>query len=477
MESYKLNWKRLLEPKRVRDLVGGEPSERFDGELRSEFEKDYGRTVYSTPFRRLRDKAQVFPLEPNDSVRTRLLHSLEVSSVAEDIATQAVKDVIIPGSSIALSPEQARDIPLIAATCGLIHDIGNPPFGHAGELAISTWFTTKFGESHEFLGDLGGRKSSYVQDFFNFEGNAQATRILSNVELLVHPYGLNLTAGTMAAAGKYIAPSNMVETDKRHEFSKPGFFESEAYIVHLVREATGTIGTRHPITYLVEAADDIVYCSVDIEDGIRRRVLLWEEVEETLLKQAEGSELVIDVLNRAKKHASPLKGEGKAYFDALAQTFRIAAISKMAIAARQIFKLRYRDIMNGEYHGELLMDSQCEAAPLIKACKYTLRTNLYRHPDILRLEVRGRKVVHELLELFWEAVKNYEPSKRAKMSTKSYDAKLYFLLSENYRRGFERRMEKMTENSLYCKLQLITDQVAGMTDAHACEVHKRLTNN
>lgn len=455
---------------------------KVEGELRSEFERDYGRTVYSTPFRRLRDKAQVFPLEPNDSVRTRLLHSLEVSSVAEDIATQAIKDVIGVDDSEKLSTDQLRDIPLIAATCGLIHDIGNPPFGHAGELAISTWFEQTFGQNasgqnKELIRLMGTEDSSQVQDFFNFEGNAQATRIVSNVELLVHGHGLNLTAGTMAAGGKYIAASNQVEKNGRHEFSKPGFFTSEADIVKRVRSATGTLGCRHPITYFVEAADDIVYCSVDLEDGMRRGALIWDSVESKLRANGDGSPLVEKVLQAAKLHAAPLVREGKAYFDALAQTFRVAAISEMAVAARKIFKARYVEIMNGDYHHELLMDPNCEATGLIRACKYVLRNDLYRHPEILRLEVRGRKVLHDLLGFFWEAVERYEPSKRKDISTKSYDRKLYFLISDNYRRGFERRMEEENENGLYCKLQLITDQVAGMTDTYACELHRRLTNN
>src|ERR1700685_3189873 len=278
--SQKLKWEQLLTPTRMRELRGGEPSVRVQGESRSEFERDYGRTVYSTPFRRLRDKAQVFPLEPNDSVRTRLLHSLEVSSVAEDIASQVVKEVI--RSDAGLSDDQLRDIPLIAATCGLIHDIGNPPFGHAGELAISTWFEQRFGADQEFLSQLEGKHSRFVQDFWVFEGNAQATRIISNVELLVHDYGLNFTAGTQAAAGKYIAGSDEINGKSGHEFSKPGFFASEAEIFRLAREATGTVGCRHPITYIVEAADDIVYCSVDLEDGIRRGALIWNEVESKL---------------------------------------------------------------------------------------------------------------------------------------------------------------------------------------------------
>src|ERR1039457_4766492 len=179
-----LQWKQLMNSTRVRELRGGPPSARVHGESRSEFERDYGRTVYATPFRRLRDKAQVFPLEPNDSLRTRLLHSLEVSSVAEDIAAQSAREVIHAEPDV--TDDHVRDIPLIAATCGLIHDLGNPPFGHAGELAISTWFQKTFNNDDKFFSALGARHSSRVQDFFIFEGNAQAIRIVSNVELLVH---------------------------------------------------------------------------------------------------------------------------------------------------------------------------------------------------------------------------------------------------------------------------------------------------
>src|SRR5207248_10954917 len=135
---------------------------------------------------------------------------------------------------------------------------------------------------------------------------------------LVHEHGLNLTAGTMAAAGKYIARSDEVGRYKDwHEFHKPGFFTSETDIVGLVRAATGTVGCRHPITYFVEAADDIVYCSADIEDGIKRGVLRWNDVEDKLLTYAENSMLISDVIKQAKRHASPLQDKGRAYQDAL----------------------------------------------------------------------------------------------------------------------------------------------------------------
>jgi dGTPase len=281
----------------------------------------------------------------------------------------------------------------------------------------------------------------------------------------------------MSAAGKYLAASDQTGYNGWHEFSKPGYFTSESEIVRGIREVTGTEGCRHPIAYFVEAADDIVYCSVDLEDGIKRGALVWDQVEEKLREKAPGSTLLERVLTGAKKHAEPLKLERKSYCEALAQAFRIAAISEMAVAARRVFKKRYAAIMQGEYHEELLMDPDSEARPVIEACKYVLRSDLYRHPEILRLEVRGREVIHDLLEFFWETVKDYDRSKQNVISPKSYDGKLYFLLSDNYRRGFEKRINDGIENELYCKLQLITDQVAGMTDTHACEIHKRLTNN
>jgi dGTPase len=472
-KNYRLNWRNLLSTQRVRALFGGPKSRKVQGDLRTEFERDYGRTVYSTPFRRLRDKAQVFPLEPNDHVRTRLLHSLEVSSVAEDLAAQAVRDIIASDAK-SLTDDNLRSIPLIAATCGLIHDIGNPPFGHAGELAISSWFKSRFSANNTFIASLGGEGSQMVQDFFNFEGNAQGIRSVSNVHLLGDDYGLNFTAGTLAAACKYIAPANDLVKENVHERSKPGYFTSETEIVTRVRTLTGTPDCRHPITYLVEAADDIVYCSVDLEDGIRRGVLDWHDVELSLLKQSAKADIVKKVLQQARDHVRPARLSGKAKYDELAQAFRIAAISQMVIAARRTFQKRYADIMNGEYHGELIMDPLCGAKPMIDACKHVLKNDLYRHKDILRLEVRGRRVIHELLDLFWEGVSSHERGKG--LTTKSYGGKLFLLFSENYRRLFEKRLRDRKENHLYCRFQLLTDQISGMTDTYACRLHKDLTN-
>jgi dGTPase len=470
--GHRLKWTDLLNVRRVRSFFRGLKSRVAPGDLRTEFERDYGRTIYSTPFRRLRDKAQVFPLEPNDSVRTRLLHSLEVSSVAEDFAAQTVRDVVAKHEKT-LSDDDLRAIPLVAATCGLIHDIGNPPFGHAGELAIQSWFTDRFKSSETFLSSLGGTDSQMAQDFFRFEGNAQGIRTVSNTFLLADRFGLNFTAGTLAAALKYVAPSDQVDI-RQHEMSKPGFFASESEIVAKVRHATGTPDCRHPVAYFVEAADDIVYCAVDLEDGVRRGTLIWDDVETALLKESGKADIVKKALKQAHEHIRPARLKGKEKSDALAQAFRVAAISLMVIAARETFKSQYSAIMNGEYHQELLMDTNCEAKPLISASKSILRSALYTHSDILRLEVRGRRVIHDLLDLFWEAVSSYDHAKA--QTTKTYGGKIYLLSSPNYRRVFEARLRKKTECELYCRLQLVTDQVSGMTDTYCCRLHKDLSN-
>lgn len=471
-KTFRLHWQSLLNTARVRSLFGGISSRIAEGDLRTQFERDYGRTVYSTPFRRLRDKAQVFPLEPNDSVRTRLLHSLEVSSVAEDLASQAVRDIVRKHEN-SLSDDDLRAIPLVAATCGLIHDIGNPPFGHAGELAIGSWFKERFKNEKTFPAALGGDESQMTTDFLRFEGNAQGVRIVSNMFLLADPYGLNFTAGTLSAACKYIAQSNQVD-DTRQETKKPGFFASENEIVQKVRDITGTMGCRHPITYLVEAADDIVYSSVDLEDGIRRGTLEWADVEKTLLKESGKADIVKEALSEAHKHIASARLKGRERSDAIAQTFRIAAISRMVIAARETFVRKYENIMNGDYHHELVADPECKARPLIEAAKTILRAGLYRRPDILRLEVRGRQVIHDLMDLFWEAVSSHESGKPR--TPKTYGGKLYLLLSPNYRRVFEERLKNKRENQLYCRLQLVTDQVSGMTDTYSVRLHKELMN-
>ena len=266
-----MDWAKLLSAKRVGELMGKKKSK---DDSRTPFERDYGRAVFSTPVRRLQDKTQVFPLEEHDAVRTRLTHSLEVSSVARNLGRQV--GIWLEGKGL-VSIDQVHDIETISATCGLIHDLGNPPFGHSGETAIQNWFKsrlyteklpTKDGEAtgkggiFEGLGtpdEKGRYTTQYANDFLEWEGNAQTLRLISRLQVLADEYGINLTCATFSAVQKYVSPSNALDKEgKHHEKSKPGFFASENETVELVQKETGTVGVRHPITYLVEASDDIV---------------------------------------------------------------------------------------------------------------------------------------------------------------------------------------------------------------------------
>lgn len=314
-----MDWETLLCSIRERDAFEGTESRRGPLETRSEFEKDYDRAVFSTPLRRLQDKTQVFPLEPNDFVRTRLTHSLEVSTLARGLArrvgTTLVEQQKIDGTI-------ARHIESIAATCALIHDLGNPPFGHAGERAIQEWFGGLLKEDQQRpveqqrFAELTPQQRA---DFQRFDGNAQTLRLLSRLQVLADDYGLNLTLGTLSAAMKYTAASHEAGgATGRHELEKPGYFASETDVVELVRRRTGTGEARNPITFLTEAVDDLAYAMVDFEDGLKKGLATWDDAQqeleevarelgcpEQLRSKIDGA---IEYLGRARP---PLRGRAK----------------------------------------------------------------------------------------------------------------------------------------------------------------------
>lgn len=446
---------------------------------RSDFERDYDRTVFSTPVRRLQDKTQVFPLEPNDAVRTRLTHSLEVSTLARGLARSTAKWLLQEGHISSL--QQASDIESIAATCGLIHDLGNPPFGHAGEKAISSWFDKKSQSDKTFFKPLDERpqKEQLKNDFCNFEGNAQTLRIISKLQILADQYGLNMTFGTLSASMKYTAASDEVVGDGGpHEKEKPGYFASEQEIVEEIRSHTGTGTARNPIAYLVEACDDMVYATVDIEDGVKKGVISWGDVESGLVELAptpEAKKSIQEHVEFAKKYiknANP-KMSRKAHGEAVAQLFRTRLIGATKTAVLAAFKFKYEEIRNGTYHGELIKDSS--AAGIIKACKTLGRRHVYSAEETLRLETMGRRIIHDLMDFFWEGASAYPPADHDKFG-RTFEGKIYNLLSNNYRTVFENSLASDKLPLKYYQFQLVTDYVCGMTDSFACKLHAQLTN-
>ena len=460
-----MNWNSLLDSDRVRPTTSR-------GDHRIQFERDYDRSVFSTPVKRLQDKAQVFPLEIHDAIRTRLTHSLEVSSVARGLG-RAVTQWLIDQERIDV--EDGRAIEAIAATCGLIHDLGNPPFGHAGEDAIRSWFQKldREGKLAELLGGRDKVKGQLGQDFLRFEGNAQTLRIVTRLQILADVNGLNLTYGTLSAACKYVAPSHLAGNRDNVANKKPGYFASENKLIEVIRDRTGTGAARNPISYLVEAADDIVYSAADIEDGIKKGVILWRDLEETLKESDDKRVLksleVKDTILAAGARDNP----GCLPGDIHASAFRTAAIGVMVGGAVEAFQSKYDEIMSGTYRGELLKDSS--AWLLLESLKDIAKKQIFCAPQVLKLELLGRKIINDLLDFFWEGASDL-PLK-GEPSTREFCGKVGALLSENYRRAFQYSADRDDDLPVgYKRLQLVTDYVCGMTDSFARRLHAELTN-
>lgn len=464
-----MNWPRLINTSRI------SPFDDADGD-RTEFEDDLGRVVFSTPVRRLQDKTHVFPLEPHDSVRTRLTHSLEVSSVARDLSQAACRRL-----ADRIPAQYSHAVSTIAATCALLHDVGNPPFGHAGEKAIQDWFLRKLKENRtlaaNFLGSPNpSSERSYLplaQDFIQFDGNAQMVRLAARLQVFSESNGLNLTFGTLSAACKYVVSARDTHPDI-HERSKPGFFETERELICRVQHETGTGVSRNPITYLVEAADDIVNVCIDLEDGVRKKVFRWQEMIEELERHGAQGEAVA-----LRKDTEKLLGKrglaGYGAGDVFAQAFRTNLMSRLIPAALDEFQESYEAVMTGQYGLELVKRSRMGS--LYIACKEVVKRHIFCSPEVLRLEIMGRRVIHDLLDLYWEGV---APESR---DEKSFSNKLYSIVSDNYRNAFEQDLNRdfPTINPAvkkhYLQLRLVCDQVAGMTDAYAVSQHKALANS
>lgn len=258
------------------------PSEFNRTRASEEAESDRGRVLYSSPFRRLQNKAQVFSLETNAAIRSRLTHSLEVSSVGRTIAQKLVIE-LSQNKSLNLTPDIQHAFITFVETACLLHDIGNPPFGHYGELAISDWFEM---QENSFLG-LFSRESpdnrknikktfqDYYEDLKNFDGNAQGLRIIARLQQSRDVFGLNLTFTQLAAYLKYPCTSHEI---KEYGYKKGGYFKTESDVVEQTRNALNLkAGQRHPLAFIMEAADDISYCLSDVEDGLEKQLISPQE--------------------------------------------------------------------------------------------------------------------------------------------------------------------------------------------------------
>ncbi len=423
-------------------------SEKTSAELRTPFERDFDRALFSAPFRRLADKTQVFPLESHDAVHTRLTHSFEVSNIARSLGTAIAYNANLKPFFEGISLTATRDIPSILATIGLIHDLGNPPFGHQGEKSIGIWFKKHFQNCSQL-------RPEQRKDFENFNGNAQTLRIITRLQILNDNFGLNLTYGTLAAAIKY--PSKI---------NKIGYFESEKQILDEIWLKTGLKqNMRHPLTYLMEASDDIAYSVIDLEDSVKKRLLSFSDILAHL--EAKKKNPVIHAIVRQSKakyleyqHTMLTPHELN---DISMQRFRTFVIAQMVKDVTQTFLTNFNLLSTGAYRPKSLIE-ESPSATLCQTLKDIAIAFSYNHRSVKKLELEGHNTILELMDMLWHGIEKPDAS--------SFNQFAYSTISENYKRIFQ-DSQKLSPNDCH-KYQLLSDMISGMTDNYCLNLHREL---
>lgn len=483
MAPEKMNWEKLLCSERQGEDENL-PEDYYD---RTPFERDYDRIVFTESFRRLKDKTQVFPITNNDHVRNRLSHSMEVSCIGRSLGRMVGKYVIRKHENVLKELIDKKQINAasfgdIVQTACLAHDIGNPPFGHSGEDAIGSWFKS----------EIGVKLSSALtpkerEDFNKFEGNAQGFRILTKLESQTGRRGLQLTFATLAAFTKYPRESLSQDLIDKHDLSnillqisskKHGFFQSEKEIFNTVAEKVGLIKTkgngnlniwcRHPLAFLVEAADDICYRIADLEDGYNMKLISYKTASNLLIKLAGlEHDLSYSCLREENSNEdTDFKGNIK--------LLRSKAIGKLMKVVAKSFEDNEEEILTGNLHESLLNKSKdekiLETLGVIKEIREEIYNHVYSSSEILLIEIAGFKVISGLLNDYIFAINNDLESNDKNQKGKYH--KILKILPGG--KKFE-SMEKDTHcTKQYLKNLQVTDYISGMTDSYAVCLFKQL---
>lgn len=461
-----MNWNDLLCEERIREY-----RKRNTHDVRSEFEKDYHRIVGSASFRRLQDKTQVFPLDKSDFIRTRLTHSLEVASFAKSLGQYVGSKIIGKKLSPDFTIENRSDICHILECAGLIHDIGNPPFGHFGETLIRDWFRSnlKKCEFHErTLDDV--LIPQMKADFLNFEGNTQAFRVVTKLHYLIDENGMNLNKALLGTIVKYPVSSLGIQKDSGNvKDKKMGYYYADSENFQLVVDTLGTNGNRHPLTFLLEAADDIAYLTADIEDGVKKGYLTYEY----LLKQLENTfgEKHVYVEDLKKKYEQATKQRNKEAGLNAVQNWLIKMQGVAIYAAGDSFVTHYEEIMEGDFTSDLFVGRGGDVEKVMDLLRITAHEEIFQSGPILQLEVATACIVNDLLDKFMDAIIYYDTD----APQTSVQKKLVQLISQNYIKSYQvYAMDKSESEKLYLRLLLVTDFICGMTDSYAKNLYEQI---
>ncbi len=438
-----MTWDKLLSAKRW----GYEDRESKNTiDARSEFQRDYDRLIFSSPFRRLQNKTQVFPLPGSIFVHNRLTHSLEVASVGRSLGR------IFYNKKLEQDPDIDKNYPFLSETGNIVasaclaHDLGNPAFGHSGESAISSYFTA--GEGRRYQNDVTAEEWA---DLTHFEGNANALRNL------IHEYngkgfgGFALTYSTLAAIAKYPCAA-VAGHDKTNIYTKKyGFFQSEQESFKKIADELSLIKLtdsplmykRHPLVYLVEAADDICYNIIDVEDAHRLKILSYHEVESLLLKLCNDSAL-------------PARLKEIEDTDAKVSLLRAKAIGALIQACSAVFFEQQELLLNGDFNKSLIDALDDPLKSTLKEIESVSVARIYNYQSVVEIEIAGYKVMGGLLEEFVPAFIENKTH---------YHKKLIELIPKQF-------ITKSTNT--YSRIQSVLDFVSGMTDLYAVELYRKI---
>lgn len=471
-----MNWEQLLSTKRSR---GSSNKNKYlkNTDLRSEFEKDYHRIIGSASFRRLQDKTQVFPLDKSDFIRTRLTHSLEVSSFAKSLGQNIGENILLYKKDPGFTPRMKEDICSILQCAGLIHDIGNPPFGHFGELAIREWFERNL-PALKFHGEPIDQilTERMREDLYHFEGNAQALRLVSKLHFLVDEHGMNLTYALLNTIVKYPVASDEIDPKSGNiKDKKLGYYLADENIFREIQEATGTNGRRHPLTFILEAADDIAYKTADIEDAFIKGFISYQKLLEELTElQVMYGKSDANAFNPARLlDELYLRGKDKHVEDPDEYAIKnwIVRVQGFLInCATYGFTSNYNEIMAGRYEHDLFYHTFAEK--LMDMLGDLAFREVFTSDTIYRMEVAEATMIDYLMDRFVSAVIKYD-DKEEKMGT--LDIRMVSFISSNYKNAYHFQAQgKSDEERLYLRLLLVTDYICGMTDSYAKRLYQEL---
>ncbi|WP_313368366.1 deoxyguanosinetriphosphate triphosphohydrolase [Sphingobacterium mizutaii] len=439
-----MNWKQLISAKRW-GYESRANNDQFDA--RSEFQRDYDRLIFSSPFRRLQNKTQVFPLPGAVFVHNRLTHSLEVASVGRSLGRLFYNMLKQENPNIDEEAPYLQEVGNIVSAACLSHDLGNPAFGHSGEAAISTFFTEGRGQKYKEM-----VSKEQWEDLIHFEGNANALRILTHAFNGKDPKGFALTYTSLASIVKYPCLAIDGHVKGSHHRKKYGFFDSEeasfekiAMELGLERDPSNPKGyLRHPLVYLVEAADDICYNIIDLEDAHHLKILSYKEVEELLLPLCAGEDLRerLDSLGDTASRVSLLRAK---------------AINTLIWACAKVFVENQEKFLNGTFEKPLMDALDPDIVQHMKVISKISVARIYNAPTVVQIEIAGFKVMNALLEEFVPAY--------LKSNKSMFDKKLVAMIPEQFHTD---------RDDTYSKIRAVLDFVSGMTDVYAVELYRKI---